>query len=283
MRQHGNVTRAQLLALSLSDKAIRCRLRAGRLHRVHRGVYAVGRPPVVPLERAAAAVLACGPHAALSHTSALVLWEIWKRWPPRLEITVHAGDPRPKGIHVHRSRTLARAEITRERGIPVTTPARTLLDCAPGLTFLQLARAVSDGRHACALSTDQLRETLARHPRHPGSRRLRAVLGDGAPTRSDWERAFPRFCARHGLPKPRLAATVAGHEVDALFAAERVIVELDSWDFHQDRHAFETDRDRDADTAAAGHLTVRITWERMHARARREADRLHEILAGRRG
>src|SRR5438309_2012866 len=79
-RQHGNVTRPQLLAIGLGDDAISYRVKTDRLHRVHRGVYAVGRPPAQPIERAAAAVLACGPRAALSHGSAMTLWGFWKRW-----------------------------------------------------------------------------------------------------------------------------------------------------------------------------------------------------------
>jgi predicted transcriptional regulator of viral defense system len=111
VRQHGNVTRQQLGDQGLTLGAIRHLIGCGRLIRVHRGVYAVGRPPVTSLERACAAVLACGPRAALSHTSALTLWGIYKHWRFPLEVVV-LGDRRPTGIRVHRARALHRADIS---------------------------------------------------------------------------------------------------------------------------------------------------------------------------
>lgn len=146
-RQHGNIRRAQLITVGCNDEAIAHRVRTGRLHRVHRGVYAVGRPPITPLERAAAAVLACGPGAALSHASALALWGL-RGWPRRHHVTVTKGDPRPEGITVHRSRTLRRRDLTTQRGIRVTTAARALLDSAPALTDNALSRGVNDARRA---------------------------------------------------------------------------------------------------------------------------------------
>jgi hypothetical protein len=251
-----------------------------RLHRLHRGVYAVGRRPITPIELAAAAVLAGGPRAALSHGSALALWELDKHWPARPEITLAAGDRRPKSIVVHRS-PVPRAELTVQRGIRTTTPARALLDCAPALTDRRLARALNDARHARILSADDLAATLRRNHNHPGRKPLERALS-GGPTRSDWERDFPAFCRRYGLPRPQLNAVVCGYEVDAFFAVEGVIVELDSWEFHQDRWAFETDRERDAVHLQAGYPTVRITYERLRASPQAEADRLEEILSARR-
>ena len=270
-RQHGNVTRAQLLELGVTRNALAWWVQNGRLVRVHRGVYALGRPPVVPLERAAAAVLACGPHAALSHGSALALWGL-SRWPERFEITVTRGDPRPKGITVHRS-PIPRGQLSLQRGIRVTSVARTLLDCAPRLTDAQLIRAVNDARtgHLCSPGA-------VTGIRHPQSRRVAHVL-NGPVTRSRFEDRFAALCARYDLPIPLFNTYVCGYEVDALFAAERLIVELDSWQFHQDRASFVRDRNRDADTLAAGYATVRITWERPDAA---EARRLHDILSQRR-
>lgn len=191
------------------------------------------------------------------------------------------GDPRPQGLVVHRC-ALTRRDLTTQRGVRATTPARTLLDCAPVLSARALTRAVNDARHAHVLSLDELRATLDRFPNHPGARRLRphAETGDGA-SRSGWEDDFPAFCARHGLPRPRMNVEVCGFPVDALFAAERVIVELDSWEFHRDRAAFERDRDRDAVTTAAGYVTVRLTWQRIEGGAPVVAARLRATLARR--
>ena len=274
-RQHGNITRVQLLALDLSDDQIGYRIRAGRLHRVYPGVYSVGRPPKTAHEHAMAAVLACGEDAALSHHSALALWGLaeW-RW-SGIHVTV-PGDRRPKGIKVHRVSGLTSRDLRRHDAIRMTSPARTILDCAPTLTDKQLSRAVNDGRRQLHLRPWHLADVIERFPRHRGAKELKRFLGvkDG-PTRSDWEDFFPTWCAQHDLPPPVMGAVVAGHEVDALFPEEKVIIELDSWEFHQDRSSFESDRDRDADTLAAGHLTVRMTWGRMTAR---EAERLREIL-----
>ena len=278
VRQHGNVTHDQLLKLGLSARQIEYRVKIGRIFRVHRGVYAVGRPPQRAIERAAAAVLACGAGAALSHQSALALWGLGK-WPWVTHVIVPRNRRPREGIKVHQPNPLLPRDLRTHNNIRVTSPARTLLDCAPTLTTKTLTRAVNDSRRTLRLRPHQLKDIAERNPRHPGTSRLKPFLDlKGGPTRSEWEDAFPEFCKRHGLPEPTMSVTVAGHEVDALFPHHRLIVELDSWQFHQTRTSFEHDRDRDADTLAAGHATVRLTWERMHERPRREADRLQTIL-----
>jgi len=282
VRQHGNITRGQLLAIGLTDNAIAYRVRRGTLFRVHRGVVAVGRPPRTPLERAAAAVLACGPGAALSHAAALALWGFTGHWPTSFDVTVTTRNPRPRGITVHRSRVLGRQDIRVQLGIRATSPARTLIDCAPGTPARQLTRRVNDALHTPFLTREQLADVCARFPTHPGARLVKPLAGctDG-PTRSHQEDDFPAFCERYGLPRPEMNALVAGHEVDAVFVAQKLIVELDSWEFHQDRGAFETDRNRDADTLAAGFATVRITYDRFHHQPDLEAQRLGKILSAR--
>lgn len=276
-RQQGNITTEQLTALGLRRSGIAYRARIGRLHRVYNGVYGVGRPPRTALEYASAAVLACGPEAALSHRSALALWGLG-RWPQRPHVTVR-GNRRPAGINAHRSRVLLRRDFRTHQGIRATSPARTLLDCAPGLNDKALARAVNDARLKRLVRPQDLADVANRFPHHRGARRLKPyVEATGGPTRSDWERAFPVFCRRYGLPEPVMNARVAGHEVDALFPDAKLIVELDGWAYHSTRESFEGDRDRDADALAAGHNTVRLTWERMHRSPAKEAARLEQIL-----
>jgi hypothetical protein len=130
IRRHGNITHAQLIELGLTRSAIARRVSNGRLYRVHPGVYAVGRPPTTPLERASAAALACGPGASLSHASAMTLWGFWTRWDTPFEVTV-IRDRRPNGITVHRPSTLHRHDIRIQLGIRTTSPARTLFDITP--------------------------------------------------------------------------------------------------------------------------------------------------------
>jgi hypothetical protein len=280
-RQQGNVTRKQLLALGLGPSAIAHRTREGRLHWVHTGVYAVGRPPSTPVERASAAVLACGPGAALSHQSSLALWELTTRWEEPLHVTLPSHRRRP-GIVIHEARGLTRRDIRWGLGIRVTSIARTVLDCAPSLQSKRLTRIVADARRAGTLKLSELQDVTQRFPNYPGSAALKAFLYDpGAPTRSEFEDAFLTFCERFALPRPEVNTTVAGHEVDALFAAERVIVELDGWDYHQGKAAFEVDRLRDADALEVELVTLRLTWERMNGAPAREAERLRRILAQR--
>ncbi len=280
-RQHGNIAHWQLTALGLSSNGIAYRVKTGRLHRVYRGVYAVGRPPRTALEHASAAVLACGPGAALSHQSALALWDLapW-RW--TMAVTA-SGVHRHAGIKAHRSKRLLGRDFRRHNGIRVTSPARTLLDCAPLLSQKALTRAVNEARRRLKLRPGDLDDVIRRFPRHPGARRLAEFVDvKGGPTRSGWEDDFPAFCRRFGLPEPIMAARVSGFEVDALFPDEKVIVELDGWQYHSSRDSFESDRDRDATTLAAGCVTLRITSPRMDNRPHEEAARLHEILRQRR-
>lgn len=281
-RQLGYITRQQLLRLGLTPSGIDHRLRAGRLIRVYAGVYAVGAVPTLPIPRAAAAVLACGAGAALSHFSALCLWGWHKTWDVPYHVTVRSNHTRP-GIRVHRSTALAREDVRRHLGIRVTSPARTVLDVAPRLSGPALRRVVREARLSRYMRQSELADVVARFPRHPGAARLKPFIeAPSGPTRSEFEDAFLVFCHDHGLPRPRTNVRIAGHLVDAVFDAERLIVELDGYEFHGGRDSFETDRDRDADTLAAGHATVRITWERMLKRPRREAKRLLAILANRR-
>lgn len=285
-RQQGNVTRGQLLSRGVNDNGIAHRVRTGRLFRVHTGVYAVGRPPRLPLEWASAAVLACGPTALLSHEGALASWGFAGEWPRSFDLIVTAGDPRPKGITVHRCRGLNRADIRFQLGIRTTSPARTLLDCAPRLDARRRTRTIADALHSPYLTRSALADTVKRFPQHAGARLLAAFADGSAPdTRSPLEDDFQTFCRRHGLPRPQTNVVVAGHLVDALFEPQKLIVETDGWEFHRDRFAFEADRERDADTLRAGYATIRITSERLHARpaaeAEAEADRLRSILRDR--
>jgi hypothetical protein len=184
------------------------------------------------------------------------------------------------GIITHEAPGLVRADTRIQLGIRATSPARTLLDRAPDLPERQLRRAAAHARREGLMHPAGLLDLLERNRRHPGAQALAATMTDQAPTRSDFEDAFLVFCSHHGLPTPLVNTRVAGHEVDAYFPESGLIVELDGWDFHRDRDAFEDDRDRDASAlAATGVPTLRVTWERMTARADREARRLHQILA----
>jgi very-short-patch-repair endonuclease/predicted transcriptional regulator of viral defense system len=278
-RQHGMVTRLQLLAAGLSVDDIAYRLRIGRLVRIHRGVYAVGHVPPSPHARAMAAVLACGPGAVLSHRSAGALWALGPRWGAPVDVTARGKRRQRTGIRVHRSSTLTRADITRHYGIPVTTPARTLLDLADVLDDKALARAVNEARLARKGTTAELAAILTRSPGR-ATTRLKPILDHG-PTRSPLEDAFLKFVKDHGLPTPEVNQVIAGHEVDILWRHHKLVVELDSRTHHDTDAAFETDRDRDADLLKAGFPVLRITSQRLRRNPDREAARLEATLAAR--
>jgi hypothetical protein len=272
---HRQVTWAQLAALGLDSDGVG---RREWISRVHRGVYSVGGPPRTGLEHAAASLLACGDGAAICHDSAMTLWGMWKRWELPIHVTVE-GDRRRPGIRVHHLRELDDHDVRLHHDLCVTSPARTLLDMAPHMPEAALKRRVNEARRAEILTLTDVADVVDRFTRHPGARRLRPLLDiKGGPTRAEWEDEFPAFCKQYDLPEPVLSEMIAGHEADALFPAEKVVIELDSWEFHNDKEAFESDRDRDADRLAAGYVTLRITWERIKRRSAREAGRLHEIL-----
>ena len=281
-RQRGYVRRSQLLNLGLGPEAIRYRVKIARLIPVYAGVYAVGHLPTLPQDRAVGALLACGDGAALSHGSAATLWGVFKRWEAPFEVTTPSVRRR-RGVRVHRA-ALLRRDVTSQTGIRVTSPARTLLDVGPRMTGKALTRAVNDLRRPGYLHLAELEDVVERFPRHPGAGRLRPFV-DGprdGPTRSDLEDRFLALTERFGLPRPQVNVWVAGREVDAWFPDERLIVELDGYDFHGDRASFEGDRDNDATALALGIATCRFTDERMTRDPEAEAARLQAILHARR-
>jgi very-short-patch-repair endonuclease len=272
-QQHGVVAQSQLLAAGLDRTAIAYRRRVGRLHLLHRGVYAVGHRPPSPLATAMAAVFACGPNAALSHGSAAALWRIVPRWPTPTHVTTPSDRRRP-GIQVHRS---PHTDTTTHYGIRVTTPLRTLVDLADVLNPHQLTRALNE---ALVLRLVPAAELTTLPTRYPGRRTAQLTPQQGA-TRSHLEDRFVRFLKRHRLPLPEFNQRIAGHEVDAVYREQRLVIELDSRQFHTTPRAFEQDRDRDADLLNAGFSTLRITDQRLKLHATNEAKRLNEILRSR--
>lgn len=271
-RQHGMVTRRQLVAAGLDDSAIAYRIRSRRLIRVHRGVFAVGHVPLSPHARTMAAVLACGPQAVASHRSAAALWGLLP--PPRAVDVTAPTKHEHHGIVVHRSR-LANADITRQYDIPATTPARTVLDLADVLSPASLIRAVNELRLGNLLSLDDLARQLGRGRRTLTLKDL--VARPSGPTRSMFEDAFLAFVDRYRLPRPEVNATVAGYEVDMLWRSHWLVAELDGRAYHEE--PFERDREKDADLVTAGYRVVRVTWERLTGRPAREAVRFRTLLA----
>ena len=192
----------------MSPATITGRVQAGELHRLYRGVYAVGHTNLSDKGRMIAAVFACGPGAVLSHESAAYLWSLSPKCPPFVHVTIPGttGRARRKGIVLHRSATLRPEDVTSRFNIPVTKPGRTRRD----------------------------------------------MRWDEHRTRSDLERLFLRVCRRYLVPLPETNVKIGPHTVDALWRAERLVVEIDSYAYHSDRHTFTTDRTRDRFLAGRG-------------------------------
>jgi putative AbiEi antitoxin of type IV toxin-antitoxin system len=210
-RQHGVISYAQLLWAGLSPSGISRRVQAGRLHWIHRGVYAVGHRRVTIEGRWMAAVLACGPGAALSHRSAAELWGLLTPR-PQVHVTapVRGGRRRQRGIHLHRSPSLPSATTWR-RGIAVITPARTITDLRRVLEPAEVDEAIAQA--------EVMRLPIGHHP---GSLH--------EPTRSELERAFLRLCRRNALPKPEVNVRLGPYRPDFLWRGQRLIVETDGWE-----------------------------------------------------
>lgn len=282
-RQHGVVSRDQLRAAGLGRGAIDHRRRTGRLHDLHRGVYNVGHPAVSREGRWIAAVLAYGDRAALSHTSALALWELRPSSATRIDVIVRTGNglARRDGIRVHCCAAMAVDEITRHRSIAVTTVARSLLDGAAALSLAGISRAVERADGLGLFDLAKLQRLLARHRTHPGAGPLAAALElyrDDEPTRSELEAMFVALCHELGLPRPLVNHAISGYEVDFLWPEQRLVVEVDGRTTHLTRAGFERDRARDATLVVAGLRVVRFTYRRIRDEPRAVAATLRALL-----
>jgi Protein of unknown function (DUF559) len=281
-RQHGHVARLQLLELGASQGLIAGRLASGAWVAVHQGVYCVGPRRNDPVSRGAAAVLACGPGAVLSHTSAATLWGFLPRWEYPLHVTAERRRERP-GIITHRCHALISSDNSLQHGVRVTAPARTLLDVAPLLTERARTRMVNDALRSKLLRQPALQDVITRNHLNHGATLLTPFLDlpGTNPTNSPFEDDFLAFIKKYHLPTPLMNHPLNGKIVDAYFPDHNLIVELDGWDYHKDRHAFETDRERDAHHLAHGTPTIRITKDRLEQTPDREAARLEAILSQR--
>lgn len=267
-RQYGVVSRAQLLAAGIGTGAIATRIRRHRLHPLHRGVYAVGHTALPPLAREMAAVLACWPGAVISHRSAGgAIWQLLEPVHDLIDLTVSRTSPRSRpGLRVHRSQRLGAEDVTIVRGVPVTSPARTLVDLAEAASDRDLERAFDEATTRRLVTTASITAAVERLSGRRGTGRLSALLErdtEPAHTRSEAEERLLALVREAGLPAPEVNALVARHTVDFLWRERRLIVEVDGYRFHSSRSAFERDRVRDAELIAAGFRVVRITWRHL--------------------
>jgi very-short-patch-repair endonuclease len=244
--QHGVVAVSQLAAAGIPDYSVSRRVQAGRLHRLHRGVYAVGHTRLTFEGRCVAAVLALGDRAVVSHRSAAAVWGMLRPHSGPIDVTVpgDGGRRKRRGITIHRSSSLLAGVTTCRYGIAVTKPDRTLRDLHPIVPEPVYRRAVRRALDLRLIRSDELKR-------------------EEEFTRSELERMMIGLCRRHRLPPPEVNARIDRYEVDFFWRDQRVIVETDSWRHHGDRSAFERDRARDIRLQSLGFRVLRFTHRQL--------------------
>lgn len=285
-RQHGVVSIRQLMGpLGYSRRAVSRASAAGRLHRVHQGVYAVGYARLSLEGRCLAAVLACGPRSLLSHQSAAWLWGVSRRGPFPVQVTTPVPRKARLPIAIHHSRALTAADRDFRRGIPVTAFPRTLLDVAAITRPVPLGRILEHAEEQNLFDLGQVNSLLARTVGHPGHGPLRGAIEiyrEPVFSRSGLERRFLALIERAGLPRPATGFNVAGYELDVYWWEERFAVELDVFETHGTRGAFERDRLRQEDLKLAGVEMIRATGKRLERESDQVVERVARLLERRR-
>jgi len=278
-RQHWVITRSQLLELGFSSEAIKHRIDRGRLNPVRRGVYSVGRPGLTRYGRWMAAVLACGEGAVLSHSSAAALWRIWDERPGLVEISLPSLSRRHRpGIWIYRRPALDPSrDVTREHGIPCTTPVQTLVDMSLRLDRPGIERMINEADKYNLAHPPQLREALDARAGERGVAQLRQILDRRTfrLTKEELERRFLPLARKAGLPVPLTGQFVNKFEVDFYWPDLGLVVETDGLRYHRTPAEQARDRLRDQAHTAAGLTPLRFT----HEQVRYEPEHVLAVLA----
>lgn len=283
--QHGVVTFRQLRGLGFSKGHISRAYEADRLRRIHRGVYAVGHARISSHGRCLAAVLACGAGTVLSHHSAAWLWGFLPTCPVEASVTAPSQGHRRRGIRVYRVAALSSADFGTLESIPVTSAARTLLGLGAAGTSRELTSAVDRARRLGHLDLAALDAILRRHGHTVAGKRLAKALElyrRPVFDRARSELLFLDAIEKVGLRAPALNTWVEKWEIDAYWEAERFAVEVDGWETHGTRKAFEDDRLRVEEMKLAGIDTIRISARRIEHQPEQVALRLRALLTRRR-
>jgi len=276
--QWGVISLQQLRDCGVSKSAVNRWRWEGRLHTVHRGVYALGHPNVPVEGRLVAALLHAGSGALLSHQAAGWWWGILDREPGVIDVSAPGRRRSLEGVRVHHPRVLDR---TRWRRLPITTVSRTLRDLAAESSIEELRRALAQADYRRLLNIDEVSAACGQGCH--GTARLQAALERHEPriamTRSELERRFLEECEIARIPMPEVNAQVQGWTVDMLWRSERVIVELDGRDNHSSPSQMERDRRKDLQLRAAGYVVVRYTWAQITFEAHAVIADLRAILS----
>lgn len=273
--QHGVVSAPQLLALGYAERTISKWAAAGRLHRLHQGVYALGHRRLTWHSRCWAGVLGAEANevdevvwpAVASHGSAAYLWGIYRYAPERIDVTAPIRRRAKREFRVHFSSILAPEDRGEREGVPVTAVPRTLLDLAIRANPVQIERLLERVEELGLFDLRALESVLDRAGGHRGRGRLRRALAlyqpDPTFTRSRFEKRFRRLVRAAGIPAPSMNLNVSGYELDAYWPDLRFAVELDLFETHGSRAAFERDRLRQEELKLLGVEMIRVTKPRL--------------------
>ena len=249
-------------------------------------MYAVGHTHLSRHGEALAAVLACGPGALLSHYSAAWLWDLANVAPAPFHVTTSIWRTPKPPLRLHQSLALTDVDRALREGIPVTSLPRTLLDLAAAIHFDWLEKMVERSEELGLFDLRAVEELLGRTVGHHGHGRLRRAISLYRPssfTRSGLENRWLELVLAAGLPQPRMNHFEHGFELDCYWPEHRFAVELDVFETHGTRAAFERDRKRQEDLLLVGIAMTRVTGPRLEREPEEVIRRVARLLDQRRG
>jgi very-short-patch-repair endonuclease len=282
-RQHGVISVQQLRGVGIDKSATSRRLKLGRLHRIHRGVYAVGHRGLSWHGRWMAAVLACGEGTVLSHGSAASLWGLLKpiEGPIHVSIPSTTGRSKRRGIHLHRAPSLRLPSLTEPSPSPSYSPGRggrrgrLLTTHRANIPVTTVPRTIEDLRASSLIEPHLVRRAI-RQAELKGLR-LEGIETDR--TRSDLEAAFLALFAHHRIPPPEVNPKIGRYEVDFLWRAQKLIIEADTWTYHRGSISFEDDHARDLELREQGYAVRRFTDRQLESEPERIAADIRGALS----
>jgi hypothetical protein len=276
---HGLVRRERLVKAEVTEAEIKHRLRTGALIREHQGIYRVGHQAPSVEASYLAAVWACGERALLSGRAGAYHWRILGGKPPKPEVSAPTRRC-VDGVKTHTCRGLEKRDGTIHRGIPITTVPVTIVDLAAELSEDELARVCHEAGVKHGTTPRQVKAVIARRGYVKGAPKLKAVLDGTVPVSlSALERRFLKLLKAADLPLPITNKPKGTYRIDCRWPHHKLTVELDSYRYHNSRHAWEQDRERERQARKRGDQFRRYSWEDVYTRPNEMLEDLRPLLS----